>query len=143
MTSSSLADRLGGEKTLPRDVQSDLELADAVRSGLSYSAVEHVIERGMLLPAEVYELVGSRRSLDRKKKEDRVLSPVESDRLARVARLIGRAEEALGDRDAAHRWLRKQNRALGGRRPLDLLASDIGARTVEQALGRIEHGVHS
>lgn len=143
MTSTTLADRLGGEKTLSRDVQSDLELADAVRSGLSYSAVEHVIESGMLSVAEVYELVGSRRSLDRKKKDDRVLSSVESDRLARAARLIGRAEGALGDRDAAHRWLRKQNRALGGRRPLDLLASDIGARTVEEALGRIEHGVYS
>jgi len=143
MTSTTLADRLGGEKTLSHDIQSDLELADAVRSGLSYGAVEHVVESGMLSTAEVYDLVGSRRSLDRKKKEDRPLSAVESDRLARVARLIGRAEEALGDRDAAHRWLRKPNRALGGRRPLDLLASDIGARTVEQTLGRIEHGVYS
>jgi putative toxin-antitoxin system antitoxin component (TIGR02293 family) len=143
MTSATLIERLGGEKTLSRNIHSDLELADAVRSGISYRAVEYVIETGMLSASEVYDLVGSRRSLTRKKREDRALSAVESDRLTRVARVIGRAEEALGDRDSAYRWLRKPNRALGGRRPLDLLASDVGARAVEQTLGRIEHGVYS
>jgi putative toxin-antitoxin system antitoxin component (TIGR02293 family) len=79
----------------------------------------------------------------RKTKERRKLSPAESDRLARVVRIIARAEEALGDRGKAHRWLRKANRALAGKRPLDLLASDAGARMVERILGRIEHGVYS
>lgn len=36
------------------------------------------------------------------------------------------------------RWLRKPNRALQGRRPLDLAASDVGFRVVERLLGRIE-----
>jgi putative toxin-antitoxin system antitoxin component (TIGR02293 family) len=54
-----------------------------------------------------------------------------------------RAEKALGDAEKAGRWLRKPNRALGGTRPLDLLASDVGARMVERALTRIEHGVVS
>ena len=143
MTSSTLAEQLGGDKALSRSVRSDLELADAIRLGISYRAVEHVIDTGMLEANEVYELVGSRRSLARKKKEGRALSAIESDRLARVARVIGRAEDALGGRDTAHRWLRKPNRALGGRRPLELLTSDIGARMVEQVLGRIEHGVYS
>lgn len=47
-----------------------------------------------------------------KVKERASLSPSESDRLARVVRLISRAEEALEDREKAHRWLRKPNRAL-------------------------------
>ncbi|TVP58396.1 MAG: DUF2384 domain-containing protein [Gemmatimonadales bacterium] len=143
MTSATLAERLGGEKALSTGIHSDLDLADAVRSGIPYPAVEHVIEAGLLSANEMYELVGSRRSLTRKKTKKQPLSAVESDRLARVVRVISRAEEALGDAEAAYRWLRKPNRALGGRRPLDLLASDIGARMVEQSLGRIEHGVYS
>ena len=63
------------------------------------------------------------------------------DRVARVTRVTTRAEEALGDASKARRWLRKPNRALQGQRPLDLLDSDAGARVVEQALGRIEHGL--
>jgi len=143
MTAATLAERLGGKKTLSRDIHSDLELADAVRSGLPYRSVEYVIETGTLSAREVYALVGSRRSLTRKKLEDRALSPVESDRLARVVRVVGRTEAVLGDREAARRWLRKSNCALGGRRPLELLASDVGTRIVEHALGRIEHGVYS
>lgn len=64
-----------------------------------------------------------------------------TDRLTRVARVMARAEEALGDAEKARRWLRKPNRALQGRVPLDLARSEAGARTVEQALGRIEHGL--
>jgi putative toxin-antitoxin system antitoxin component (TIGR02293 family) len=131
------------ELGLDKDVRSDLDLADAIRSGLSHRALEHVLETGRLSPTEVYELVGSRRTLLRKRRAGKPLSAGESDRLARIVRVVVRAEEALGDRDKAHRWLRKENRALDGRRPLDLLASDVGTRAVEQVLGRIEHGVYS
>ncbi|HSM36587.1 MAG TPA: MbcA/ParS/Xre antitoxin family protein [Longimicrobiales bacterium] len=42
---------------------------------------------------------------------------------------------------SAARWLRKPNRGLDGKRPLDLLESDLGARVVERVLGRIERGL--
>ena len=63
------------------------------------------------------------------------------DRVARVTRVTTRAEQALGDAGKARRWLRKRNRALQGRCPLDLLDSEAGVRVVEQVLGRIEHGL--
>lgn len=142
MTVESIARRLGGTRVLRREVRSDLDLAELVREGLSFQALEHVIESDDLEPAEAYGLVGSRRTLLRKRKERKDLSPAESDRLARVVRIIARTEEALGEREKAHRWLRRENRALAGRRPLDLLDSDAGARMVERVLGRIEHGVY-
>lgn len=63
--------------------------------------------------------------------------------VARLARLLVRAEEALGDEERAHHGLSRPNRALGGHVPLTLLDSDAGALAVERVLGRIEHGVHS
>ena len=71
------------------------------------------------------------------------LSPEESDRFARVLRLVALAEETFGDRDKARLWLRRPNRALEGRVPLDLLDTDGGARAVETILSRITHGVYS
>lgn len=139
----SIAERLGGARVLKRTVRSDLDLADAIHEGLSFQALEHVLASDDLEASEAYALVGSRRTLMRKKQERKNLSPAESDRLARVVRIIARAEEALGDREKAHRWLRKANRSLAGRRPLDLLDSDPGARMVERVLGRIEHGIYS
>ena len=58
-----------------------------------------------------------------------------------MVRLISRAQDALGSREKALRWLMKSNRALAGEVPLTLLASDAGALAVERVLGRIEHGV--
>ena len=134
---------IGRELGLGKGPHSDLELADAIRSGLPPRALEVVVDTGRLTASELHDLVGSRRTLLRKRKTGKPLSTGESDRLARLIRVILRAEDALGDRDKAHRWLRKENRALDGRRPLDLLGSDVGARVVEQVLGRIEHGLHS
>ena len=143
MTIERLAQRLGGKKVLRRAVKSELDLAVAIDDGLPIQVLEHVLASADLDANEAYELVGSRRTLMRKKKLQTDLSANESDRLARVVRMLSRAEEALADRDKAHRWLRKPNRALGGRRPLELLSSDVGSRMVERVLGRIEHGIHS
>jgi putative toxin-antitoxin system antitoxin component (TIGR02293 family) len=65
----------------------------------------------------------------------------ESDRLARLARAAALAEEVLGDAEKAGRWLQRPNRALGGATPLGHLATELGARQVEDVLGRIAHGV--
>ena len=61
----------------------------------------------------------------------------ESDRLARVARLYAMAEDVLGSRDEAQRWMKSPNRALDGMWPLDELDTEIAAREVEDLLGRI------
>jgi putative toxin-antitoxin system antitoxin component (TIGR02293 family) len=49
----------------------------------------------------------------------------------------------LGEQEKAIAWLGTANRALGGDRPLDVLDTDVGARMVEDILGRIAYGVYS
>jgi len=82
------------------------------------------------------------RTLARRKAERR-LSPAESDRVMRVARIAASAEEVLETREKAGRWLQKPNRALGGAVPIELLRSDLGAEQVATILVRIDHGVYS
>jgi putative toxin-antitoxin system antitoxin component (TIGR02293 family) len=48
-----------------------------------------------------------------------------------------------GDATRALGWLTSALIALEGRRPFDLLATEVGARDVETILGRLEHGVFS
>ena len=143
MTARAVAEKLGGKKVLKRQVRSDLDLMAAIQRGLPTGAVEEVLRSGLFEPGEVYELVVARRTLAHRKEKRQPLSPEQSDRLARVVRVADRAEEALGNREKAARWLRKPNRSLRRKRPIDLLENDIGARMVERALGRIEHGVYS
>jgi putative toxin-antitoxin system antitoxin component (TIGR02293 family) len=134
--------RFGGEYVKRFDLRSELELARAVEAGLPTRAIDAAVKGGLLEPSDVYHFVVSKRTLQRRRDEKR-LNPQESDKLVRVVRAIARAEVALGDAGKAERWIRQPNRALQGRRPLDLLGSDAGARAVEKVLGRLEHGIFS
>jgi putative toxin-antitoxin system antitoxin component (TIGR02293 family) len=71
------------------------------------------------------------------------LDPSESDRVVRYARLMGRAVEVLESEDSARAWLNSPQVGLGGAVPLDYAETELGAREVEDLLGRIEHGVYS
>jgi putative toxin-antitoxin system antitoxin component (TIGR02293 family) len=143
MTARRVAERLGGMRILKRRVRSDLDLVDAILGGLPVRSLEEVQRSGLFEPGELYALVVARRTLAHRREKRQPLTVEESDRLARVVRVAQAAEDALGDQENAARWLRKPNRALKGNRPIDLLESDLGARMVERALGRVEHGVYS
>jgi putative toxin-antitoxin system antitoxin component (TIGR02293 family) len=132
----------GGERA-SEALNDALRLASKVASGFPTKAVDDVIESGLVEPGTVYELVVPRRTLADRKQKGKPLSAEQSDRLARVLRVYARAEEAIGDASRAHAWLHKENRALEGRRPVDLVGSDAGTRAVEKVLGRIEYGVVS
>lgn len=143
---TTVARKLGGRSVLGTKVESEHDLIEVIRAGIPARALDRVFEEFAAyagIQADLYRAVGSARTLQRKRKEHLTLSADESDRLARLARLIARAETALGDEDRARRWLAKPNRALGGVRPLSLLDSDAGTLTVERVLGRIEHGIAS
>jgi putative toxin-antitoxin system antitoxin component (TIGR02293 family) len=85
----------------------------------------------------------SEKSFVRQKKSGR-LSPNESERLLRVARILERAIALYdGDEDGAREWLETPILSLANQRPLDLTRTEPGAREVEDLIGRIEHGVVS
>ena len=72
---------------------------------------------------------------------DSTLSPEESDRVLRLARVAAQAEEVLGGREDAVKWLHRPSRSLGGHKPLELVRTDAGSELVVDVLGRLEHGV--
>jgi putative toxin-antitoxin system antitoxin component (TIGR02293 family) len=133
---------LGGDKVLGKTIRSSFELDDAIKRGLPFSALEKVSETVALNWNDVITLVASSsRTMARRKAKGQRLSTTESDRLARLARIYARALEVLEDKEKARRWLHKPNRSLGGRVPLQVINTDIGALEVERVLGRLEHGI--
>jgi putative toxin-antitoxin system antitoxin component (TIGR02293 family) len=134
---------LGGQDVIRSDVSSELDLANAVEQGLPTAAIKSIVEHGVLTAAEVEQLVLPRRTLAHRRKQRVPLSPEESDRLARIARIVAIAGETFQSAEKASQWLRRSNRALGGRVPLELLVTSTGTRLVEDILGRIATGVYS
>jgi putative toxin-antitoxin system antitoxin component (TIGR02293 family) len=143
MTTSGIVSVLGGQETGGGAVRTSEDLKAWIREGLPFSSLETVMERFDLNRDEVSSALDlPPRTLARRKQERR-LRPAESDRLFRLARLAAHAAEVLGSEEKASRWLHTANRALGGEAPLAMLDTDLGARQVEDVLGRIEHGVYS
>jgi putative toxin-antitoxin system antitoxin component (TIGR02293 family) len=89
---------------------------------------------------EIFALVVPRRTFARRMKRREPLTIEETDRAIRLARVAELAEHIFGDKAKANRWLRKPKRALGHAPPLAYLASEAGARLVEDMLYRIDSG---
>lgn len=123
----------------PTPVQS-LELARHIREGLPVAALDVLVAGNILSAAEVDRILVPRRTLEHRRASGR-LTPEQSDRLVRVARVIALAEDTFGDPARAAEWLRRKTTALGGEAPLDLLDTEVGAREVGVLLGRIAHGI--
>jgi putative toxin-antitoxin system antitoxin component (TIGR02293 family) len=136
-------DVLGGRRVLGREISTLAELRERVRAGLPYLALEAVRQRFGLQVAEAAAALHlPPRTVARRRTAQR-LHADESDRLVRLARVGAQAVAVLGSDAKAAAWLRRPNRALGGQTPLELLDGDLGARQVEDVLGRVTHGVFS
>jgi putative toxin-antitoxin system antitoxin component (TIGR02293 family) len=134
---------LGGERVLGRKISGERDLIEVSRAGLPHSALESVRRvLGLSADSLAASLALPKRTLSRRKKQAK-LTPQESDRLLRLARIAARAADVLGSAEKASAWLQRPNRALGNVTPLSQTDTDTGAHMVEQILGRIEHGVFS
>jgi putative toxin-antitoxin system antitoxin component (TIGR02293 family) len=120
-----------------------VELRDAVRNGLPFSAFVALTQQLDISPQHFTAVFGIPTRTVARRKEARQLNPQESDRLYRVARAASQAVEALGSIDKARVWLKTPNRALACERPLDLLDTENGARQVEDVLLRLNYGIFS
>jgi putative toxin-antitoxin system antitoxin component (TIGR02293 family) len=143
VTAARIAATLGGTRVLKRKSFTFDQLHVQLRSGLPYSALEAVASGFEIAPADLVAVLRvPPRTLARRKREKR-LHADESDRLFRLGRIAALAQEVLGSREKATRWLHQPNAALGSAVPLRQLDTDPGARQVEDVLLRIAHGVYS
>lgn len=113
-----------------------------VREGFPFATVERLQHAFALSTDEIVALVQiPTRTMTRRKASGR-LKADESDRVLRAARLMHQAAALFNNDPAAVKtWMTTPQRGLGGAVPLHLASTEIGAREVEDALGRIEDGV--
>jgi putative toxin-antitoxin system antitoxin component (TIGR02293 family) len=133
---------LGGRKVLGRVFETN-DLLRVVRGGLPYASLEALTRNLGLEPSAVGAVVGIPERTLARRKHERQLSPVESDRLYRLAYVTHVASAVLGGVEAARKWLGHANRSLGGAVPMSLLDTDIGCRQVEDALVRLNYGLYA
>jgi putative toxin-antitoxin system antitoxin component (TIGR02293 family) len=139
-----IASHVHGAKTKEAEaLRATPAVNQAVQRGLPFDELE-ALRAALDLPLDKLapKLGMSLATLHRRKQEGR-LTQAESDRLMRYARLMRQAMELFRDETAAREWLKRPAFGLGGAVPLDYADTEMGAREVEDLLGRIAYGVYS
>jgi putative toxin-antitoxin system antitoxin component (TIGR02293 family) len=119
------------------------DLIRQIQKGLRFTELE-TLQSTIDLPFEqlAAKLSISRSTLQRRKAAGR-LSPDESDRVMRLSRLLEHATKVFGNLERGRAWLKFPQYGLGGAVPLDYAETEVGAREVDNLLGRIDYGVYS
>ena len=120
---------------------------ELVSSGLKVRTLENLSEHMAIKPARLWEgLLGYSPSTlaRRKKSDDKTLTTEESDKVVRFARLLVLAIKMMdGDEEAARRWMNSKVPALGNKTPLEMAATEAGARRVEDVISGLSYGMFS
>lgn len=118
-----------------------LKLLEQLSAGLPAATLRQFKRATRLADADVAALLQvSGRTLSRLKGGRSRLPADLSDRLYSVASVYALAEDVFGGPDPARAWLAEPQHGLGGRRPQELVATEVGRAQVRALLRRIEHG---
>ena len=121
---------------------SDIELVNLTEKGLPLTTIDRLKSHGLTF-TEISNVVISPRTLKHRKSRKESLSNIETERVVRVARIFGLAEQVFGSREKALLWLRSQDERLNDRSPMQMLVNESGGRLVENMLWRIDEGIYS
>lgn len=121
---------------------SPIEQIETIREGIAAQAFDQLAATlGVGKEALARKLNINAQTL--RKRKSRVLSADEAEKSLRVARVFALATEVLEGEEEARHWLNEQIPALGGKRPLDLLDTDIGAQEVRNLLQCIKWDLYA
>jgi putative toxin-antitoxin system antitoxin component (TIGR02293 family) len=121
-------------------LRSDQDLVRLVEERLATGAIDRLLQSG-LTGEEIFSLIVPRRTLTHRRARHEALSREESDRAVRLARIAALGEQVFGDSGRAWHHLRTTKHQFKGRSPLQLTATEAGARLVEELLYRIDEGM--
>ncbi len=116
------------------------DLVDRLEKGLDREAFDRLTDFIGITPKMFSDNLGIPfRTLNRRKD---VFKPEESQKIFRVASVFHKAFQLFEDLEKARSWFLKPKKALFGETPLEFCKTDLGAREVEDFIGKLEHGVY-
>jgi len=134
---------LGEESFLPARPVSDFDLLEASLTGIKKQSIISLAKVMNIPLKDMAALLNlSYKTLGRKKESDTFDSLVSSLSIE-IALTVAHGLTVFEDEIKFNRWLNKENRALKGQKPIELLNTPTGIKLVNQVLGRIDEGIYS
>jgi putative toxin-antitoxin system antitoxin component (TIGR02293 family) len=134
---------LGGKDFLPMEPSSAMEYITASWKGIPKLSLENLSKILSIPMKDIAVLLNvSYKTIGRKGRKD-LLDPLGSSLSIEMANIAAKGISVFEDSEKFKRWLQKENRALGSKRPIDLLNTPTGIKLVHQVLERLEEGVYT
>jgi len=119
-----------------------IKLVQMLNKGLPVSILDDIHKWTEMSRADILRVTGiNERNVARRKSAGQTLTPEESERIARLVRVVDAAVQFFGSKKRAWEWLQNPVRGLGNVAPISLIATESGALEVTDLIGRLEHGV--
>lgn len=135
-----VAEVMGGLLVLGTRIASIRELSEAVAGGLPKQALRSTAQRVYRQGKDANQLMRKVVPEATYKRRTR-LTPAESERTERLARVIAATEQVWNDRHDAREWLTSPHPELSGQTPIECGMTELGARRVEELLDRMFYGL--
>ena len=138
-THKSIVSLLGGAKAIGRQVRTLADLDAAIQAGFPRVALENLMNAVAPEPerARLRNRVVPRASFQRSK----TLSAAHSAATERLARITALVQSVWDDVTQTQRFLWTEHPELGGRKPIEVALTELGARQVEEVIQRGLHGL--
>lgn len=134
---------LGGKKFRARAPETSFDYLTATDKGIPKQAVVNLAEVMDIPMKDIAALLNlSYKTLARKRNTDPLDSLVSSLSIE-IAHTVAKGLALFEDTSKLNRWLQKENRALTGKKPIELLNTPTGINLVNKVLLRMEEGVYT
>ena len=134
---------LGGKIFMAREPVSGFDFVVASKKGITKQSIINLADIMDITMKDLASLLNvSYKTLGRKRRTD-ILGSLVSSLSIEIANTIANGLSVFEDADKLNRWLHKENRALNGRKPFELLNTPTGTKMVNKVLNRIEEGVYT
>ncbi|MBE3668442.1 hypothetical protein BOO24_02500 [Vibrio navarrensis] len=121
---------------------SEMAKNESVHQGFTPDIYRNILQRAQLSQSEFHAITHIPLSTIKRRlaKQER-FSTQESDVMYRLAMLVKLASDLFESEERALEWMRESVYGLGGKRPLDMVATTVDFEQVKDLIGRVQHGV--
>ncbi len=135
------AEKIAAVMGVKSQIHSLFDLADTVALGLPKKTLQTTVKH-LTLDREIAKRLSNQIvPLATFKRRKIRLSPQESERVERLARVYATALDVWDDDDDTRQFLFAPHAMLNQQRPIDIAFTELGARQIEQILTNIKYGL--
>lgn len=130
-------------KVIPIYQWSSFEKIGVIKEGISKEELENFKNAAELDYDTLSRLLNVARATLLNKKGNAKFDATTSEKIFHLADIYSYGYGVFESRAGFNRWMKSENRALGGASPLSMLDTMYGIQEIKNLIGRIEYGVYS